>query len=244
MFCVKCGREICSDHKFCMYCGAKAEGKSQQKAMQRIDKDNTTSPGRSRLPNKKVIALILIITAVSVFLLLKGSTNKTNFNITYSPEGVEKFLNIVCKNIDGEYARVTDPNYDGPAGSSCYTAEVEVKPKNSVAEKVQMRFFNRNDSDMVSYGKVIFYDSDSKNEFNCRKIFIAALEKTLSGTTYAEDYITSYDEISRRAVSLGRFEPEVIAEYWLTDELKVEISCEHSFSWGWYLYYTIKNIDP
>lgn len=239
MFCTKCGKEISNDAKFCIHCGSKTEVKLQERVVQRTDTNKGTLPRTNMLKDKKIILIIGIIALISVFLLIKGGSNRTDFNIEYSPQGVERFLNIVCKNIDGEYARVTDPNYDGPAGSSCYTAKVEVKLNNSVAESVQMRFFNRNDSDMVNYGKVIFYDSDSENEFNCRKAFVVALEKTLSGTSYAEDYITSYDEIDRLAVSLEHFEPEVIAEYWLTDELKVEISCEHSFSWDWYLYYTI-----
>ena len=192
-----------------------------------------------KLKDKKFVIMIGVAVIILAFLVITGGSKRANFNIEYSPQGIEKFLNVVCKNIDGEYAEVTDPNYDGPAGSTCYTAKMDVKLKNSVAESVQMRFYNRNDSDKVSYGKVIFYDSDSKNEFNCRKELVVALEKTLCGTSYAEKYITNYDAISQRASSLDRLEPEVIAEYWLTDELKVEISCEHSLSWTWYLFYTV-----
>ena len=260
-FCDQCGTQLNDNVKYCSACGNLCEIMEPEQENYRCKNCNTQltrddlfcpecgkplyyRDGYKReVFNKKtlliiVLALVSLFTMISGFLLIKGGINRTGFNIEYSPQGVERFLKVVCRNIDGEYARVTDPNYDGPAGSSCYTAKVEVKLKNSVAQSVQMRFYNQNDSDVVKYGRVIFYDSDSENEFDCRKEFVVALEKTLSGKSFAEDYITSYDEIRRIALSLEHFEPKVIAEYWLTDELKVEISCKRS-SWDWYLYYVI-----
>ena len=213
-------------------------------AYKETPQNNSTNNKQAFTPSlsqrKKIKIIFLVITTILfIFLLSKCGSTRTNFNITYSERGIEKFLNTVCKNIDGDYAKVIDPNYDSPAGSSCYAAKMEVKLHNSVPENVQMRFFNQNDSDMVSYGKIIFYNSDSKNEFDCRKALTVALEKTLSGSSHVEEYITSYTEIDSYALSLEHLEKQVLAEYWLTNDLKVEIICEHTFSWDWYLYYTI-----
>ena len=185
----------------------------------------------------KILCFLTAILSASMLLSSCAST-RTDFSIDYTPTGIEEFLNVVCKNIDGDYAKVIDPNYDSPAGNSCYVAEIEVKLPNTVAESVQMRFFNSDYSDKVTYSKVIFYDDDSENAFNCRKAFVVALEKALSGTSYAQDFIGTYYEINSYAYSLEQDEPSIIAEYWLTDDLKVEISCKHSL-WNWYLYYEI-----
>ena len=180
-----------------------------------------------------------VIVLVFSLLLCSCAQKRTDFIIDYTPTGVEKFLNIVCRNYNGDYAKVIDPNYDGPAGDSCYTAEVEVKPVGRVAETVQMRFYNGGYSDKVSFGKVIFYSSDSENEFDCRKEFVVALEKALSGTTYVQDYIDSQYSISSFASTLEGFDSALIAEYQLTDNLLVEISCDPSLMNEWYLIYTI-----
>lgn len=233
MYCSCCGAKLTDNAEFCGTCGAHIE--------------NTESPmpqekGKHMKANKKVIivaGVILVAVVIALLSLLGGGSNRADFNIEYSPSGVEEFLNIVCKNVDGEYAKVIDPNYDGPAGNSCYTAVVEVKRNGSVAETVQMRFFNQYDSDMVKSGRVYFYDSDSDNEFECRKAFVMALEITLCGESYAGKYLTGVEGLEDRILSGERSEEVVIAEYELTDELYVEIIGERNLGWDWTVEYNI-----
>ena len=240
MFCNNCGTAIDEGAKFCTNCGKEAS-----EATKEILRPNAmvyAVPYRSKnsLQIKIVaISILIVVAVVALVLLLQGNSNRTDFNIKYTPDDIERFLNIVCKNVEGDYAKVTDPNYDGPAAGHCYTAEMGIKLPGKIEEYVQMRFYNQDDSDMVAYGEMIFHDYDSENEFNCEVAFLVALEKTLSGSSCVEDYITSYDDMENIAFSMDNLESRIIGAYWLTEDLQVTIVCEHSFSWDWYLYYKI-----
>lgn len=202
---------------------------------------------------KKVLSLILTLAlSLSLCACGDGTADKTieSLNdIAYSSEGIEQFLNIVCKNIDGEYGKVIDPNYDGPAGGSCYTAQMEIKLTGKVADEVQMRFYNSNSSDTVSWAQVIFYSFntgsfeyvDYEHVFNCEKEFVMALERTLAGTTYADDYLTTYYEVKRLVNSPDAGDTITIAEYQLTDKLMVTINVKNT-GWSGNLFYILRNI--
>lgn len=195
---------------------------------------------------KKALSLVLAIT-LSLSLCSCGKTT-TSFDIAYSPEGIEQFLKTVCKNVDGD-AKVIDPDYDGPAGGSCYTARIEVKLTGKVADEVQMRFYNSNSSDKVSWAQVIFYSFttgnfgyvDYEHVFNCEKEFVMALERTLAGKTYVDEYLTTYYEVQKLVLSPEARDTVTIAEYQLTDKLMVTINVSNFVRNG-HLYYIIRNI--
>jgi len=258
-YCTQCGKQLTDDDNFCTVCGTAAKMIFDSNKMESEKKNENSS---SRMPRKKrlkhvmvgcLVISILLCTIISVCFVLMNSEqkadksekekNRTNFIIKYTSGDIEKFLKIVCRNIDGDYGKVIDPDANTPAGNSCYVAEMEVKLEGKVEELVQMRFYNDGDSDSVSYGKIFIHQYDSENEFNCYKEFILALEKTLSGTTQADQYITNRSHIENTALVLERFEPKTIASYWLTEELYVEIQCEHSFSWDWNMCYIIRLMD-
>lgn len=197
---------------------------------------------------KKVLSLVLAL--ILILSICSCGKDATSFDIAYSSEGVELFLKTVCKNVDGEYAKVIDPNYDGPAGGSCYTARVEVKLTGKVADEVQMRFYNSGSSDRVNWAQVIFYSFDTggfgyvdyQHVFNCEKEFVMALERTLAGTTYVDDYVTTYSEVKRLVNSPNAGEEVTLAEYQLTDKLMVTITVKNS-GWSGNLYYKIRDIS-
>lgn len=57
MFCTKCGKEISDDSQFCIHCGAK------QKPMVsvHIDRKNQKPRSKTKIVNKKIIAVIAIV---------------------------------------------------------------------------------------------------------------------------------------------------------------------------------------
>ncbi len=229
MFCTECGKPITDSANFCTHCGASTNPIEAQPAY--------STPISTKKASKKKIVIILtsciLTVAIIIAIISSFLPKRANFDIEYSPEGIEKFLNVVCENVDGDYARVANPDYDSPAGNSCYAAMIEVKLANNVSKTIQMRFYNRDDSDKVSFCRLAFSNSDSKNIFNCKQALLIGLEKTLCGKSIIEEYIPNFNKASEIGSSVDFSEEKVIAEYWLTDELKATITCDRSSGWSW-----------
>lgn len=189
---------------------------------------------------KKIVAIACLLSIV--LSLMFGCSSRVDFDIAYTPEAISKFLGKVCRNVNGDYAKVIDPDYDGPASGSCYAAEIEIKLDGTVEENIQMRFFNKDDSDRVYHGQIIIYDDDSENELNCKIELIYALEKTLCGKVYADQWIADLWDVRAFGASTEFGERTTLTEYMISDNLMVTISGKGSFGQEWYVYYDIENI--
>ena len=144
-----------------------------------------------------------------------GSTSKrrTDFDIEYSAVGMENFMQVVCNNVDGD-AQVIEA-----IEGDYYHTQVEIKLAGKVSEISEMRFYNSDDSDVVSWAEVITYDPQSENEFNCDKALILAIERTLTGSTTADKYIKSYNDMYNLAFTKSAGKTVIIAEYELSNGL-------------------------
>lgn len=170
---------------------------------------------------------------------LLGCESQTKFDIPYNAKGIAGFLNAVCKSIDAESARVVDPDYDSPAGSSCIASEVEIKLPGKVEQTVDIRFYNQDGSDKVKWLEVIFRDYAKADTYNCQKALVLGIEKALTGKEISEYYLHSYETTYWQARGYEPCTKNIIAEYWISEDLKVEIVMERSFSIEWDLKYKL-----
>lgn len=141
-------------------------------------------------------------------------------------------MEIVCNNVDGdaEVIEAIEGDY--------YHTQVEIKLAGKVSELSEMRFYNSDDSDVVSWAEVITYNPESENVFNCDKELILAIERTLTGTTTADQYITTLNDMENLAFSNDR-DSVIVAEYELMDDLYAVIWLRPSFGWDWTMYYRL-----
>lgn len=163
-----------------------------------------------------------------------GSTSKrrTDFDVEYSAAGMENFMQVVCNNVDGD-AQVVEA-----IEGDYYHTQVEIKLAGKVSEISEMRFYNSDDSDVVSWAQVITYDPQSENEFNCDKALILAIERTLTGSTTANQHITTLNDMENLAFSNNR-DPVIVAEYELKDDLYAVIWLNTNLGSGWTMYYRL-----
>ena len=168
---------------------------------------------------KRIICLLLSI-ALGIGMVGCGSNGssilggkRTTFSIEYSAKGIENFANIVCKNVNGN-AEITDVH----TGDTYWTV-IEIKLSGKVSEDTQLCFYNSEDSDMVSFVGITIHNPESENEFNCEKELIMALERALTGSTSADKYIKTYNDMYNLAFSKSAGKTVIIAEYELSDGL-------------------------
>lgn len=185
---------------------------------------------------KKAICLLLVAAFIVsiVGCANDGSTSKrrTDFDIEYSADAMENFMNVVCNNVDGD-AQVIEA-----IEGDYYHTQVEIKLAGKVSELSEMRFYNSDDSDIVSWAQVITYNPKSENVFNCDKELILAIERTLTGDTTAEQYITTLSDMENLAFSNDR-DPVIVAEYELKDDLYAVIWLNTNLGSGWTMYYRL-----
>lgn len=256
-FCYKCGTPLDESYQFCTRCGTYI---GQEYEYQTYNQQQEILLPSNALYNsdqkhKKVrrwVAVLLPLFAVFVAICVVLSLfAPKGFNVEYSTLGVTSFLSDVCKRVDGK-AVVSDPDYDSPASmyGHCIVSSVNVKLPGKIAQEVYIRFYNSSSSDTVSkaeftfssFTRGSFSSVDYENVFNCEKSFLIALEKTIAGKSYAEDYIRSYSKLQSMINKTPVGEKQVIAEYELSPGLLVVIESENSaFGGGWIRYNITKN---
>ncbi len=175
-----------------------------------------------------IVAVVLV--AICFVFVQEGNPllQRVEFkDISYSQEGIAEFTNIVITNIDAEDAMLVTEHSDGP-----YASAIKIKPKGSIAATLYLHFNNSNDSDTIACIQTSFSDQVTENEFVCYKKLIAALEKTLCGKSYIQDYLSSRSSIASHISTSNSFKKEVYATYKLTHDLSVTITTRKSSSWG------------
>jgi len=228
MFCGKCGTKINDDASFCSNCGASVK----VNASPFVEQVKT----KRKLPIKPLVIFLVILSVVLVLVMgvIPNITpKKVDFNIKYERTEIQEFMDIVCKNANVELAQVGRVGYDG-AGfdyGTYYAATLTVKPHNMVKEEIQVRFYNSGDTDKVSSIVVFFYDSDSENEKVCRDAIVEALEISFCGTSKAKEHTDKFDAIGTNLTIYD--DAQIIANYSLTNEASVRISCDGSFADDW-----------
>ena len=228
MFCGKCGTKINDNASFCSNCGANVK----VNAPPFIGEEKT----KRKLPIKSLVIFFVILSVVLVLVMgvIPNITlKKVDFNIKYERTEIQEFMDIVCKNANVELAQVGRVGYDG-AGfdyGTYYAATITVKPHNMVKEEIQVRFYNSGDTDKVSSIVVFFYDSDSENEKVCRDAIVEALEISFCGNSKAKEHTDKFAAIGTNLTIYD--DAQIIANYSLTNEASVRISCDGSFADDW-----------
>jgi len=196
----------------------------------------------------KIVILIIVLLGVTVALASCGvdsdekvktsSSKRSEFKVECTADGMKKFMKVVCKNVDGD-TEIVESHVGEDTWGYNYWVDVSVKLKDKVSENATIVFYNRDDSEIAGKARITIFDPKSENAYNCKKELILALERTLSGKTVADKYITTYYEAERLA-----YEKEgIVAEYWLTDELFVSISASNSGRMSWTVEYSIMTSD-
>lgn len=228
MFCGKCGTKINDEASFCSNCGASVKVNASPYIEQ--------TKAKRKLPIKPLVIFFVILSVVLVLVIgvIPNITpKKVDFNIKYERTEIQEFMDIVCKNANVELAQVGRVGYDG-AGfdyGTYYAATLTVKPHNMVKEEIQVRFYNSGDTDKVSSIVVFFYDSDSENEKVCRDAIVEALEISFCGTSKAKEHTDKFNAIGTNLTIYD--DAQIIANYSLTSEASVRISCDGSFADDW-----------
>lgn len=243
MYCIFCGKQNEESSQFCIYCGAKIHSAETDGASSQAATTNRKTSRKRLKPVYLAIPIIAVLAIVVVVLLLGSGSSRADFDIPYTVEGVTQFLNTVCKNVDAEYAKIIDPDYDSPAGNSCIASELEIKLPGYVAIPVQVRFHNSHGSDTVTWLEAIFYDDDKDVKFDCKKELVFAIEKTLTGAVRAKEYLTTFSATQNKAYRREAGTDTLLNEYWLEEDLKTEISIRNR-GIGWYLFYKIISETP
>lgn len=228
MFCGKCGTKIKDETSFCSNCGASVKVNDFTFIKQ--------AKTRGNLPIKPIVIFFVILSVVLVFAIVvipNIISKKVDFNIKYERTDIQEFMDIVCKNANVEYAQVGRVGFDGGGFDygTYYAATITVKPHNMVKEEIQVRFYNSGDTDKVSSIVVFFYDSDSENEKVCRDAIVEALEISFCGNSKAKEHTDKFAAIGTNLTIYD--DAQIIANYSLTNEASVRISCDGSFADDW-----------
>ena len=222
MFCSKCGNKIENNQNFCSKCGNKiSSASSNDMNTYSVQLDDDV---QSKKTNTKKILLYMGI-AVSIVLLVcifcsvisNVIPKRVDFNLKYDRVEIQKFMDIVCENADVESAQVGRVDC-----GTYYAAQLTVKPHGMVAEKIEVRFYNKADTDDVSGITVYYYDYDSKNEIACRDAIVEALEISFCGSSKAKEYTDKFTSIGKDLTTYD--DSYIIASYSLTSEANVRIS--------------------
>lgn len=157
-----------------------------------------------------------------------GKKTLSAFDVIYSREGVKEFFDIVCKNIDAEWARVISVNESYYSVEDFLEATLEIKLTEMAPLKVSVRVYNRGGSEKASRIEVASGARGFHNEYYTTKALILGLEKTL-GRGGAEDYLALFDEmLNRDNMDTDKY------EYWVCDTARAEIAVS-----GWILKYNL-----
>ena len=214
-FCTECGRQLKDDARFCEHCGGKQDDRAEENVeittQPALESDETTTPKRKK--KKWWIIGIAICLVIGTALAIVGNilSKRATFDIEFSEQGVRDFMKVVCRNVDGK-AKIVDVEdaYD------YIISTVEVKLDGKMPRDIEIVFHNKNDSDKVV---AIFFPSTTRNDnaLNCEIELILALERTLFGTTHADDRIELWENEPKN----NRVR---IFEY-TVDGLKVQVRC-------------------
>ena len=243
MFCHNCGKENNDENQFCVNCGTKlcgnensvVQGLENTSTMDVVQKIGNTK--KKRIKFSVMIFALLVLCAIGIIHLTIDNP-RAEFDVECSEDGMNNFMRIVCRNVKGKVESIEAHVGSDTWGYNYYTT-VKIKPEGKIAESATIEFYNFNDSDTAGQAHISIFDPESENEYNCEKELIMALERTLSGSTTADKYITTYNEMRRLAHSDKAGEIVEIAEYWLTDDLYVRITAGNFGSMSWHVYYNL-----
>lgn len=264
-YCSKCGTESLDDAAFCTKCGTKFVLENENVQVSEIQE------GRSQAgkPDRKKVITIAIAAASVICLVILGvvlanlfggkdkSEKPIGFDVEYSEEDISRFLTKVCKNIKGT-AKVSNPAADVPAAmyGDYIVPMVEIKRKGMIAEEVGLAFSNTDPYDAVTKVEMTldvsldnsWYQEDENtfvyredNHFLCQKELLIAMEETIAGKAYVDDYITTDLDLHDKVYDCEPGEKVVLATYALTDDVMViiEMCNETGFDATQMVYYTL-----
>lgn len=247
-YCTSCGTKCKHNDNFCKNCGAKIISDS---TITKLTENQTHNNGDSKR-NKRILTIVSLIlcSALLGVLLFNILSKPIGLNVEYSEQGISSFLKKVCKKVPGK-ASLASSNSDSPGNmyGECYIPVVKVKQVGKVAEEIPIRFYNSGSSDTVSRVEMILYSyatggftsKDYENIFECEIALLTALEKTVAGKSYVEDYLTSYWDVYKEIKKGEISKKKVLATYNLSDELTVVIKTENGGNaWSDRVYYTLE----
>ncbi len=256
--CNLCGAEYTSNSNSCENCGAKIILDSKNTNLPENQTHKNNSGGSKR--KKTIIAIVsLILCSALLGILLFNSSEETDtstssrpigLKVEYSEQGISRFLKKVCKKVSGS-AELASSNSDGPGNmyGECYIPVLKVKQRGKVAEEISLRFYNSGSSDKVSRVQMIlgsfdtggFSAKDYENIFECEKALLIALEKTVAGKSYVDDYLTTYWDVYEEIKKGETNKKVVLATYELSDDLTVVIETQNGGNaWSDRVFYTLK----
>ncbi len=243
MVCNKCGNSVLDEWEYCEYCG--------------IRRNTATGIKKKRISRKtklsKVLSICVICLIVAVFLLLCTvfliNERRDDFDFAYKPEAIKTFLNKVCRNIDCRSAKVVEVNGELYYG---YSGAVEITTKDGEKSTVSMSFdtsklesMRQRDDELVEYvrvGDVYISGEISEHDYECKKLFLIGLEKTLFGDSVVEKYLTEMEEMDEIANSMDEYESRQLAGYTIEEKFYVSIMLNRVYSEGWSLHYRVVRI--
>ena len=122
MFCIKCGKEIHDNSKFCNYCGASVENEKEENG-KRIDEDNAEKDKKRSMKVLLTVLvsllIILVIGGICAGIIMFGQTGKDKPDLEQN------------KDMDSEQSEETDNN----SGKTDEAEEVDIN-EDGLSDKV------------------------------------------------------------------------------------------------------------
>lgn len=231
-YCPYCGKPIIEEAIFCVHCGMRTGVNNQVLSSvilpQNEEYNFAYTPQRTKKVKNIVLACIAICVALCVllgtaFILIDRIPQRMEYEIGCTKDNMDKFVETVCKNVNGD-ARIIGMHmdYNEDQSFSC-TADLEIALKGKTAEEAEIVFRFSKDLDLAELVEIKINNLESENAYRCQRELILAFEKTLTGKAMAKKYLTTYDKMLDALQSVEEEGVKEIAEYWLTDELYVNL---------------------
>lgn len=253
VFCEQCGAQLAPGQAFCESCGCPAApAQPVQIPAQPVPNPGyvpvTPAPAKKKMPKWLLITLISVAAvalAVGIFALCGGFIHRAEIPTVLNENTVALFIDEVYKNSGNDYtiyATAFSYNYVCP----------EIKDPNS-GNFIDVTFSKEDGRTCVSlYPKGAMPGTDDYSQYEVywmgenyeyARDFIIALEKTLSGTSKAGDYLDDYQQMHAKAqracLSNDDYYNLPLAQYTLGSGIVVEITYSHVFSDDWTIGYRL-----
>lgn len=243
VFCFKCGQSIPNDAQFCSKCGTQQnspisqsksfscddDASSREKEIKSNSKPTAHYMQKEKTKNKKsvvgvsiVVGIVLVI-CIIFSLFINMIPKRVDFKIKFDQEEIQDFLEIVCKNANVESVQFGEIDIGGDVFTygDFISAELMVKPHGKKAEEIEVRFYNADDTDIVSSIVIYYYDHDSENETVCRDAVVEALEISFCGSAQAKEYTSKFSSMGTEPAT---YDTKIVTDYSLTEDANVRIT--------------------
>jgi len=220
------------------------------------DMPTSAAANKRKLPKwvLAVTAVVLVAAIVlGIFALCGGFIKRADLPNPLTEENLVEFMGVVAGNAEGDYAcyaygaeiafwaKSTVSKDDAPYDSSTVHIRVRDYLNGKVVLKdgyVGITIFTG--GDLLGGGDYIQY---SKEQYDCARDLIIALEKTLAGKSRADDHLKSYSEMQELAATMeAGFADAKEITYQLNEKLGCTISISRTAG-HWDVNYRI-NVRP